>query len=59
MDNIFDTFHNTFTYAILYISWDGLRIIKCENEQDMDKKFDEYSKIYTYIRKIKVEDINI
>jgi hypothetical protein len=50
-------FHDDWPYAILYHSWDGLRIVRCKTKEYMDQVFDELSSCYKYIQKITTENI--
>ena len=50
-------FYDDFPYAILYMSWDGLRIIRCKTKEYMEQVFGELKECYKYIQKVEMKNI--
>jgi len=50
-------FYDDFPYAVLLLSWDGLRIIRCKTQEYMEQVYMEMKQCYTYVQKIEVKNI--
>lgn len=51
-------FFDDFPYANLYLSWDGLRIIRCKTKEDMEQIYWELKQCYVYVQKIETKKYN-
>lgn len=56
-DKIRSTFYDEFPYAVLYVSWDGLRIERCKTKEHMEQVFVNIKSCYLYVQKVEVKTI--
>ncbi len=50
-------FYEDFPYAVLFISFDGLRIVRFKDKQHMEKAYTELKECYLFIQKIETKII--